>query len=486
MIFRDETSDWKQNMTGNVSRWWESLAAVLLTETDSLGVYMDRDSLTLAHVRKSLSGLQVHQVTTLPYDYGKLEDLAPVLRDTFFAWGLKSCPVSLAVSSDLAFFQRVTLPGAAAENLAQVVEYELDRFLPLPPDQLYYGFQVRENTGTEIHLMIAAVAKTQVAACLSLLTEATLRPVWVTIEPLAAGNAFALLGGKRMPDSWLLLHLEVDAFELTHIRSAVLQSFLQKRDLREPAFTKDLKAAIDGALASTPAPEVLCIYGIGGPDFNAGVLQQYDLDIMYPGHLALENPLPEMDREKALPAVGTALSCLGKLPMDINLLPSNERAPIKVGKFTTTMTLLIAFLSLAVLWGGSALIYKRVVLYQVNRQVDRIAPEARQVEHLLKESRDLAKQMESMRKIGQSTDKLQILKDLTRLIPDNTWIFSLRLHKQNLEISGLSQSASELIPRLEKSGWLQKTEFASPIVTDASKLEHFKIKAEIKGLEPTL
>ena len=136
------------------------------------------------------------------------------------------------------------------------------------------------------------------------------------------------------------------------------------------------------------------------------------------------------------------------------------------------------------LWAGSALIHQRVVLYQVNRQIAALAPEAKQVERQLDESRSLAKQMGNLRKVGQSPDKLRILKDLTTLIPDNTWLFNLHLSKQTLDISGMSRSASDLIPLLEKSGWLQKTEFASPIVTDANKLEHFKIKAEIKGLEP--
>ena len=107
-------------------------------------------------------------------------------------------------------------------------------------------------------------------------------------------------------------------------------------------------------------------------------------------------------------------------------------------------------------------------------------PEARGVERQLEESRALAKQMENFRKMGSTPDKLRVLKDLTELIPDNTWLFNLRLSRQNLDISGISKSASDLIPRLEKSGWLTKTEFASPIVTDANKQEHFKIKADFK------
>ena len=103
---------------------------------------------------------------------------------------------------------------------------------------------------------------------------------------------------------------------------------------------------------------------------------------------------------------------------------------------------------------------------------------------VLVRARALAKQMENFHKMGSTPDKLRVLKDLTQLIPDNTWLFNLRLSRQNLDISGMSKSASDLIPLLEKSGWLTKTEFASPIVTDANKQEHFKIKADFKGGEP--
>ena len=100
------------------------------------------------------------------------------------------------------------------------------------------------------------------------------------------------------------------------------------------------------------------------------------------------------------------------------------------------------------------------------------------MERLLEESRALAKQLESLRKIAQSPDKLTTLKALTELIPSNTWLDNLRLSKQHVNLSGMSSAASDLIPLLDKSGLLKKTEFASPIVTDANKLEHFKIKAE--------
>ncbi len=472
-------------MTGTISRWRASLETLLLTETDSLGVFMDRAGLTLAHMRKGRDGFQVRNIARLASPAGKLEDLAPALRDQVAAWGLEGSPVCLAVSSQLAFLRPVTLPRAATENLIQVVAYELDRFVPLSPDQLYHGFQIQDTTETGIHLMILALAKERAVTCLDLLREASLRPIGLTLAPLAAANAFALLGAKRLPDSWLLLHLNADAFELTHIYRGVLKSFSQARGLENQAFLQKLVASIDNLVAGGATPQVLSIYGAGSGDLQMGALQQDNLDIIYPGDVGLDHALPEADQDEALPAVGAGLSCLTKPPLSINLLPPEERTAAKVDNLSTTMTLLVVFLSLLLIWAGSALIHKRIMLYQVNREIARLIPETRQMEHLLKESRDLAKQMEGMLKISQSTDTLQILKNLTRLVPDNTWLFNLRLSKQNLEISGLSQSASELIPLLEKSGWLKKTEFASPIVTDANKLDHFKIKATVRGLAAT-
>jgi general secretion pathway protein L len=181
--------------------------------------------------------------------------------------------------------------------------------------------------------------------------------------------------------------------------------------------------------------------------------------------------------------VGAALRGLGKVPVGINLLPPEERAAAGSTGFSLNKWLLLVLVALAVLWVGSLVVHKRVQLYQVDQELAKVTPDVRQVEKQLEEARALAKQMQNLRRLEQTPNKLKVLKDLTQLIPEHTWLFNLRVSQQNLEMGGMSRSAADLIPLLEKSGWLTKTEFASPIVTDANKLEHFKIKAEIKGLE---
>jgi len=470
--------NWKLNA------WWDQLSASLLAGTQGLGVYLNGTGLTLVQLQKNFSGLQAQHLIFLPLEEGGMAALALKLQEFVADWGLESGPVSLAVSSEMGFVRQATLPRAAAENLAQVVAYELDRFLPLPADKLYFDFQVLEEKEDEIHLMLLALPREPVEVCLALLAEVGLKPMSLELAPTAVANAFAALGGK-LPHSWLLLNLEPGAFQLTQVWGQTLGAFIQRSDLAPRDLPKILRHEMDRLRGGARDPKALCLYGSGGAGFDAATMgRQQGLDVVYPSLFPVQGLPPETELPGALPALGAALRSLGKVPLGTNLLPLAARAVADFGRYSLSKMLLLVFLGLCVVWAGSALVHKRIVLYQVNRQIAALAPQAKQVEGQLQESRALAKQMESLRKVGQSPDKLRVLKDLTTLIPDNTWLFNLHLIKQTLDISGMSRSASDLIPLLEKSGWLQKTEFASPIVTDANKLEHFKIKAEIKGLEP--
>jgi hypothetical protein len=461
---------------------WNSLATSLMAGNEGLGIFLDRTGLTLAQVQKTLAGIQVAHLEQLPLEATNLEDLTLVLQKIVVDWHLESCPVALAVSADLGFCRQVVLPRATLENLAQVMAYELDRLLPLPADQLYYDYQVQEETPAEVHLMLMALPRVKIEAYVRLFTEAGLRPVAVQLAPVAACNAFAGLG-RPMLGSWLLLHLASESYELLYLQDGVLQGYYRGSDLKQAELSKAILAHIEQIYARGPRPKLLGLYGSHSADFNLSLLQPLDLEIIRPSHLTIAGLLPDTDFDAALPSLGAALACLGKVVLGINLLPPTERAPVKFGKFSITAILLAVFLGMFLLWGAGALIHTPLELYRVNRQIAKLSPEAKKVEGLLVESRGLAIQMENLRKIGNSPDKLKILLDLTRLVPDNTWLINLRLSKQFLDMDGMSRSASDLIPLLDKSGWLKKTEFASPIVTDANKLEHFRIKGESKGLE---
>jgi Tfp pilus assembly protein PilN len=463
---------------------WNWLTNGLLSEGSALGVYWDGAGLTLAQVQRTFTGFAVPNLTQLFPSGGGLDELAQPLADITAAWRLDGAPAGVAVSQELGFVQPATLPRAAAENLAQVVSYELDRFLPLPADRLYVDFQVLATTETDIRLMLLALRREPVEILLRLLTQAGLRLTFLTLAPAAAANAFAALGNKTPPD-WLLLHLGQQGFELNHIIGDALHSCQTGR----PGPTGELAREVGSALADLrqdgAGPEVLYLYGAGvSPEARETLSRKLQVSLVTPELLKVEGLALGAIPGEALPALGAGLVNFGAGIVKANLLPVPERAPLTLGSFVYSRWLLVSFLALASLWLFSLFIVPRVQLHQVNRQIAQLAPEVQEIERQIQERLSAEKQTASFQRLEQSPHKLEILKRLTEMIPQHTWLTQLRISQQTLEISGVSKAAADLIPILEKSGWLTKTEFVSPILTDANKLEHFKIKAEIKSLAP--
>lgn len=70
--------------------------------------------------------------------------------------------------------------------------------------------------------------------------------------------------------------------------------------------------------------------------------------------------------------------------------------------------------------------------------------------------------------------------EATRLLPDDTWLTEFRVNGTEVEMVGVSASASALIGILEQSGIFTNTSFRSPVTSDPSSgRERFSIAAHI-------
>ena len=78
---------------------------------------------------------------------------------------------------------------------------------------------------------------------------------------------------------------------------------------------------------------------------------------------------------------------------------------------------------------------------------------------------------------------LNLLKEMTRVLPTNTWLSRIRFTESTVEIEGYAASATAILPKLEASGYFKKVEFASPTSRDMRlNTDRFSIKMEIEGL----
>lgn len=469
--------------SGRLRSLWRTLGQEVMAGTGSVGAYYDRRRLTLMHLEKGFTAPQVNHISQLEVPPEGLAGLAPQVRELLTGWGVEQPPAGLAVSPHLGFVRPAVLPAATKANLERVVAYEIDRFLPLSADQMVFDFQVARETETDVHLILMALPRLLIDEWLAFCAEAGLSPVSVELAPLAAANAFTLLKG-RLPTSWLMLATDGQSYDLLHLQQNRVHSWRSGKIAAGTQGISALTQEVQEVSEDAAPPQTLCLSGVAALPRAVGALQE---SVNYPVITDTQVTLRGLEagtynNAEVLPALGGALRGLGKVPLRINLLPESDRASLKLTGLLFTRFLLILLLGLTVVWLGSIFLSTRITLAQVNRQVAQLAPSVKEVENQLAGAQNLAKQYQDIqRRVEQYPGALLVLRELTQIIPEHTHLFSLRLSKGQIELSGKSSSASDLINLLEKSGRFTKTEFVSPIVSDETGSEIFKIKADIKS-----
>ncbi len=149
----------------------------------------------------------------------------------------------------------------------------------------------------------------------------------------------------------------------------------------------------------------------------------------------------------------------------------------------------------AVLWVCAGLLAAILVILPMQRQQATLA----RYEALLDARRTEAAAVEVLRRRVAETAGISdllvqrkashpaavaLLNEITRLLPDDTWLLQIRVFDDQLTMAGYSGAASALIPILEASELFAEVRFEAPVTLDGRiGLERFNLSAEI-ALDP--
>jgi general secretion pathway protein L len=111
----------------------------------------------------------------------------------------KGAEVAVLLPAQQVLRRTVDLPLAAAENLREVLSFEMDRHTPLRPDEVYFDYRVLRTDGENKRLSVdlAVVRKPVVEAAIAQARGWGLAPAAVGIagEPASGGRALNFLAG---------------------------------------------------------------------------------------------------------------------------------------------------------------------------------------------------------------------------------------------------------------------------------------------------
>jgi Tfp pilus assembly protein PilN len=470
--------------------WFKDLARADFVR--SAGLYLTPERFYLVRMRKSLTNISVMEAESRAIP--PADD--PAARNQALADALRSLvhfdpardPLYVCLSSDQVVSLEMSLPQVAGENLSQVVNYEIERYLPFRREDVYYDYVPMGPKGDKFGVLLFAVQKKFIDGLLEVLGGFGARPKVIESSATSLSNyMFYCTGGLSGPA--LLLGGQNHDWEITAV-DGKSDGWRQEAVL---AFTHRLPRAewVEG-----PGRELFYsslrreprFFGWGdAAEFLRAVGEEpqtyEDLTELGKAKLGLVDGAG-VD-PAFLPAVGAALQGLREATFDVNLLPGAKGEGRSRALSWLNASLAVLMLVALAAWGLSYPIKDELRLGRLQRENQKIQPA---VEALRREDTELGRLRKEIAFYSDLKQKrglvTRILDELSRIVPDSAYVSNLRYRENTVEMQGSAENASSLIPLLERSPVFENVAFNAPSTRGRDSKETFSIKADIEKPKP--
>jgi len=228
------------------------------------------------------------------------------------------------------------------------------------------------------------------------------------------------------------------------------------------------------------AEEVFYTWRVLNRDREAGQLQ---FELIVTLRAAVEAAIEKLARLGLAPS-GVDVET-GDGPLGINLLPEALRFRIINERVRANWIIGAIAVVLLVMVMVQSLWLRDHQLEAVGAAIDDVRAEAMQVQQIRKQIKDASEAAGflQVRRI-QNGFKIEMLAELTRLLPDGTFLDRLTLNADTIQIQGKSENAQGLIELINDSTFFENASFRGPTRLDArSNKEIFDLSANlsIKG-----
>jgi Tfp pilus assembly protein PilN len=454
---------------------------------NGIGIAIGSQEVSFVHVSKRFLRVSVLQTYSAPLlESGELRTAALEHALSQFVQEVQVIPdqIVLCLPRHLAFVSRLVIPATARGSLTQVIEYEIERLVPLPKEEIYYDYLTYETGGEERRLgvVILAMPRRVVEEYLAVMEKVQLRPQLVTVSSAALLSAAAFCG-PMSEGPQMLAAQDAGAIELSFVEKKHLVAshvFARAQTPNAAVLTDLIAQGVSRNFPGTPMEEVP-LFVLPSPEAFLPLPADpaYDLHALVMARFAGTGV--DFFSTVSVPALGAALQAVGEDVVGINLLPPEKRARREKTFSPLTLGLIGLIALLVVLWPVSVVVQQHRVLHVIVQRKTELEPSVQQVQ--LQES-EITRLLERLKIVDDSTQKrvVPLLKNLSEVIPPDVYMtsFSYRDGGNNVDISGVAAAtrpASELVGLLESSPCLRNVAPKAPF-TKTAQGETFTLGAQ--------
>ena len=394
-------------------------------------------------------------------------------RDSFY----------ICVPQDQAIVQEIFLPPAAEANLQEVLEYEIERYLPFRREDIYYDFLPTGKKGDKIGVYVFAIPKRSLRTLLEVLASFGVKPKGVETTATALAN-YLLFCADETATPATIIGGQDHTLELIGVQSKTagwkqVPKLLYSHWLRELNWTQGPGRDL---LQQCLGPSTK-LYGWGDVEeilssMNGGSLQYEDL--VAKGKQRLRGA--EIAHSSVLPAFGAALRGLREASLGGNVLSADVKDAKRGGVVSYVNGALLGLVVLGALgWGLTYPAKDELRLRQLQRENKKLQPSVDAVRRDEEQLQRARKEESFFVQFDQRKGEvLRVLDELSKIVPNNAYLSNLRYRSGALEAQGSAENASSLIPLLERSPVFENVGFNAPSNRGRDNRETFSLKADLE------
>ncbi|MCG3196682.1 MAG: pilus assembly protein PilM [Candidatus Omnitrophica bacterium] len=351
----------------------------------------------------------------------------------------------------------VSLPSGEASEIREMLFFDVERYLPFPPDEGEISYRVLEQVGAnESHVLMVAAKREELYEILNQIGEAGVEPLRLDVEAHGCGYAFAHANGEVREGAYAFLHLDLQTSIIGLVKDRQLRfsratpvsteelgsaslnvSFEEKpENWPEPqarwwsALLRNVKQTLAGftheSLGAQPNHLLLSGPGSELPGLGSALEKALSLPV------SRRDPLPAGKVQEPLLCYSSAIGlALEELEADhhINLVPEeiyHQRAAARKKQFTVNTLILMVFnIILFASWAGHSFWHKQQLIRIIEGKILALREPIRDID-------EISAKLDVIHKnIDRENSAFKVLRDIFERTPDRVKIQKLQFTKSD-------------------------------------------------------
>lgn len=436
--------------------------STLITKMDAIGIDLSGPCWKAAHLKKGLFGI-------IPVKHFSLEGGISERFEKLKAYMKKhrlSPDIALALPASACLVKVLSLPSTDRKALSAMVGYEIERHLPTEAQLWRWSHVVVKTEGAASVIMLSAVKADEADGIIAMFESAGFFPALVTSGQEALAKAARLSGFLPADALTAVACVGSGGFTLDFFKDCMLVYSSQSP-------LAMARQEIGFALSfARELPEAFIVIDEEGTGEAAEAIESEARQFC--ATVKVLGPVPALSR-----AYGAALKASDNRAGSASLLALSDGSDLRVKVLGAGAAAMLALFAA----GAFVAVNDALTVRKAEREIallgdDRIKAQAvmREVDAI---TTDL-KALEDM-KGASSPGFLDMLRRLTELTPEDTYLTGLEYGRESISVDGVSQKASGLFMKLSRSGLAEDIKYDGPVVRGQDGRERFRIRFKPSG-----